>query len=69
MTHKLLCNIKESTYHKKEKKNIYSPWTKFSLFQNSNFLLLEHWPKFNTDTNVNFLGQKYVCQVNFMNFV
>lgn len=29
---------------------------RFALFQNSNFLILEHWPKFNTDTNINFLG-------------
>lgn len=29
---------------------------KFALFQYSNFLQLEHWPKFNTDTNINCLG-------------
>lgn len=29
---------------------------KLALFQYCNFLQLEHWPKFNTDTNINFLG-------------
>lgn len=32
-----------------------------SFISNSNFLLLEHWPKFNTDTNVNFLGGQNMC--------
>ena len=33
---------------------------KVCLFQNSNFLILEHWLKFNTDTSINSLGSQSI---------
>lgn len=41
---------------------------KFALFQNSDFPILEHWPKLNTDRNTNFSGGQNICQVNLLNF-
>lgn len=32
-----------------------------SFISNINFLLLEHWPKFNTDEYVNFSGSQNMC--------
>lgn len=50
---------------------------RLALFQNSNFLILEHWPKFNTDTNINFLGgqnmsgelSEFLLKAEFLNHI
>lgn len=48
---------------------LWSEENKSSLyFKTVTFLILEHWPKFNTDTNMNFLGGQGMSIGNFLDF-